>query len=272
MVAVGATRGAVDRRAFSTIELLVVLGILALLMGILLPAMISVREQSRSAVCLSNLRQIGHALLMYSHENRGRIIPADFRDPAFKRPPGNWATVLVSGKYLSVPDSTGRDARSSVLRCPSGLDANGFDIGAYDADRFSPLQGGYWERQAGTIADDGSWVPGITVRTWYGINGEYQDGADYPTFRVPSETHRTTLHTLSEIRRPSETAMIYDGFFHHDGQANLMGHARHARRTMTNYLFADGHAAGVRTSDLPASFADADLAARPFPKFKLRQE
>ena len=36
-------------------------------------------------------------------------------------------------------------------------------------------------------------------------------------------------------------------------------------------VFADGHAAGVLTKELPASFSDADLAARPFPKFKLRQ-
>ena len=49
-------------------------------------------------------------------------------------------------------------------------------------------------RDAGTRMPDGTWIPGLTVRTWYGINGEYQDGAPYPTFRVPSETGRTSLH------------------------------------------------------------------------------
>jgi prepilin-type processing-associated H-X9-DG protein len=253
------------------IERLVVLALIALLIGILLPSLISVREQSRAAACLSNLRQIGHALVMYSGDNHGRIVPADFRDPPFKRPPGNWATTLVSGRYLSVPDANSVNAGNSVLRCPSGIDQNGFDVGAYDADRASTLQAAYWERQSGLLDAKGAWVPGITVRTWYGINGEYLAGDDYPTFRVPSESHRTALHTLSEIRIASELAMIYDGFFHHDAQANLMGNARHLRRTTTNYLFADGHAAAVRTADLPASFSDKDLAARPFPKFKLRQ-
>jgi prepilin-type N-terminal cleavage/methylation domain-containing protein/prepilin-type processing-associated H-X9-DG protein len=251
-------------RAFTLIELLVVLAIIAVLIAILLPTIITIREQGRCTVCLSNLRQIGHAFTLYSNENRGRIIPADFRDPAWKRPPGNWATILISAKYI--------DAAGSVLRCPSGIDQNGFDIGAYDAPRTSHLQAGYWQRQNWKLKPDGTWEPGDSVLTWYGINGEYQDGAAYPAFRVPSETGRTAPHTLTEIRRASEFAMVYDGFFHHDGQANLMGHARHLRAKVTNYLFADGHSASLRTADLPKSFSDADLAARPFPIFKFAQQ
>jgi prepilin-type processing-associated H-X9-DG protein len=70
----------------------------------------------------------------------------------------------------------------------------------------------------------------------------------------------------------AELALVYDGFFHHDSRANLMGHARHNNGTMTNFLFADGHAAGVRTNDLPKSFDPADLAAVPFPKYLRRQD
>jgi prepilin-type processing-associated H-X9-DG protein len=65
--------------------------------------------------------------------------------------------------------------------------------------------------------------------------------------------------------------MVYDGFFKHGGEARLMAHARHKRGTVTNYLFADGHADGVLTSSLPLSFSDPDLDARPYPKYKLRQ-
>ena len=54
-------------------------------------------------------------------------------------------------------------------------------------------------------------------------------------------------------------------------KAHLLANARHKRGTVTNYIFADGHAASVETSTLPASFADADLDARPYPKYKLRQ-
>src|SRR4051812_21009259 len=180
--------------AFSIIELLVVLGIIALLMGILIPMVISVREQSRSTMCLSNLRQIGHVIVLYIDDNHGRLPPADFRDPPFKHPPGNWATVLVSGKYLSVPDLSVDNQHNSVLHCPNGIDENGFDNFAYDSPRDSGLQASYWERQSGTVDVNGDWVPGLTVRTWYGINAEYQSGDDYPMFRVPSETHRTKPH------------------------------------------------------------------------------
>ena len=54
--------------------------------------------------------------------------------------------------------------------------------------------------------------------------------------------------------------------------ARLMANARHKRGTMTNYLFADGHAGSVLTNTLPVSFADGDLDARPFPKYKLKQK
>jgi len=257
--------------AFTLIELLVVLGIIAVLLAILLPVMSSVREQGRCAGCLSNLRQIGHALVLYSGDYKGRLPPADLRDPAFLHPPGNWATILVTGKYLTAPDSTNPGDRGSVFRCPNGLDLNGFDVGAYDAPRNSSLQAAYWQRQTGTVGPDGIVVGGMTLRTWYGVNAEYQDGQDYPMFRVPSETHRSQLHLLTRIREQNTMALVYDGFFHHDGQANLMGHARHLKGTATNYLFADGHAVTLRNKDLPLSFADADLDARPFPKFKLRQ-
>jgi len=263
-------------KGFSIIELLVVLGIIAVLIGILIPTIISIREQSRSTMCLSNLRQIGHVIMLYIDDNRGRLPPADLRDPPFKHPPGNWATVLVSGKYVTVPDATSPDSHNSIFHCPNGIDENGFENfafnSAYNSPRESALQSAYWERQSGTVAADGSWVPGLTIRVWYGINADYQAGDEYPMFRVPSETNRTQPHMLAEIKRGAELVMVYDGFFHHDGHANLMGNARHLKRTATNYLFADQHAVTIRTADLPKSFSDADLSARPYPKFKLKQQ
>src|SRR5436190_11023390 len=109
-------------RGFTLLELLVVLAIIAVLLCILIPTINSIRERSKAAVCLANLRQIGHAVMMYANDNRDRLVPADLRDPLFKHEPGNWATILVYGKYLSAPDETTNAGRNSVLRCPNGID------------------------------------------------------------------------------------------------------------------------------------------------------
>ena len=57
-----------SRRAFTLIELLVVIAIIALLMAILMPAMNVAREQGRRTACLSNMRQVGMALVLYQTE------------------------------------------------------------------------------------------------------------------------------------------------------------------------------------------------------------
>ncbi len=61
---------------FTLIEMLVVVAVITILAGLLLPALGKARYKSRVAICLSNVRQIGLASLMYATDNSGRLPPA----------------------------------------------------------------------------------------------------------------------------------------------------------------------------------------------------
>jgi prepilin-type N-terminal cleavage/methylation domain-containing protein/prepilin-type processing-associated H-X9-DG protein len=70
------------RPAFTLVELLVVIGIIAILVGILLPTLGRARESARRVACASNLRQLSAAFVMYCHENKDWFpFPAVFGGP-----------------------------------------------------------------------------------------------------------------------------------------------------------------------------------------------
>src|SRR5207244_13280940 len=70
-------RAAVCRRGFTLVELLVVIGIIALLVSILMPALRRAREAANGVSCSSNQRQIMMAFLMFANDHKGYL-------------PGNW--------------------------------------------------------------------------------------------------------------------------------------------------------------------------------------
>src|SRR5215472_16127508 len=97
-------------QGFTLTELLVVIGIIAVLISLVLPAMGKARAAANSAACLSNLRQLGTGWSMYIAESRGRL-----PDDVWSTPTTPEVAWMLS--WLGILDSY--KVRGDALRCPS---------------------------------------------------------------------------------------------------------------------------------------------------------
>jgi len=109
------------RRAFTLVELLVVIAIIALLIAILLPTLKAARERANRIKCASNLRQIGIALRIYAHDNKGHF-------PRTLYKPKESVMAWWGDPWRNYDDVTAplalliryRLLRAEVFLCPSG--------------------------------------------------------------------------------------------------------------------------------------------------------
>jgi prepilin-type N-terminal cleavage/methylation domain-containing protein/prepilin-type processing-associated H-X9-DG protein len=119
------------RTAFTLVELLVVVGIVAVLLALLMPALYKARQQARSVECLSNLRQLGGAFEIYLSENKGKWVRQWFQ----------FGTTGDSGplgvEYILVRDRA-PGVQSPLMFCPETSEAPVLTAGPNQAYYYYP--------------------------------------------------------------------------------------------------------------------------------------
>ena len=219
------------RRGFTLVELLVVLGILALLIGILLPSLGKARESAKRVACLSNLRQAHLAFVYYAADERDQV-PLGYRKA---KQYNSMLFSATSGRYVlfGLLFQRGLMGDGRAFYCPA--EANP----AFERD--TPPNP--WPASAGV-------VPGVNVQAGYALR---------PEVAIPDVLLPSTV--LPRLRQFKNRAILAD-----TTAARARVDTRH--RTGVNALFGDGSATWIPRPQLgptldrlpePAGAPDATL-------------
>lgn len=214
------------RSGFTLVELLVVLGIVALLISLLAPVLSGVRRSAQSTTCLSQLRQLGLATSLYAHDHRGLLPRSSHSALAHRVMPWGYALMPYLGKgHYQGPGEAWDDLFNRLYRCPA----------ADRADRYSYGKNVWFE---------------LTAEE----SGEVLGRSSGPVFpKINSCKCGCGPVLFGEINANAMTDHVMAHFWHFGGEPEI-DRTRHGRTS--NYVFLDGHAESLpfnETFDLSRS-------------------
>lgn len=287
-------------RAFTLVELLVVISIIGLLVSLLLPSLSAAFEAARSSQCKNNLRQLANVFNMYAGDNSDRVLGYQVYYAPSRRTGGSdlWFEAATALDYVSpqlliisvsppgqIPTNSAITA-NNMFYCPSGLadtvsstssaTPSNVALGAAttrDARRHAAAQRPLGDTSVAGFYPNGGPAPRAFVYNWYALNANAAGNATEGNFRHPgsvinSGPNTGQARTLGTIRNPSKTVLYLDGvspvnLFSSGNDARIA--YRHNERTRTNVAFVDTHVEDHEgtTSAFPAGLTVASGSGNP---------
>lgn len=216
------------KRRFTLIELLVVIAIIAILAGMLMPALAKARETARRTKCASNLKQIGYAIFLYAGDFEERLPMLVFNNPDGRV---YWHELLRN--------YTGK----GIFRCPS-LQEYGEDGSSYG-----------WNYSGWSAFDINDWGFGFSFPNMPRLGSAKLSRIQNSSQKIIAGDRRSK-YTGEDIDSLSIDDKI--GFLG-PGNCTSATSTVHDKGSSSNMLFFDGRVSGMSFKELYSDDIDADI-------------
>ena len=234
-------------KAFSLIELIVVIGLIAIFVALLLPALSQARRSEQAVRCRANLREVGQALRVYASDNDGWPYPVG-RTPA--------GAFRVDAFGLPVPPHERWPMK--VFKVPAAPLPPPYDPAAYSMQPYDPS---YFPAEPYTPAIlrcPGD--PEPAEAHTYCLNGHIaQRRVRTGTSAISPSAGGGPVSSSTIILAGEKLSHERDYFMQGADFDRLIDPARHGRRLRSNYLYLDGHADNMPPRQARAALDPWDL-------------